>query len=299
MKRLRALILISPLLTASIAIAGISITQSDGSTLQLPDTSSRIISLAPNLTELVFAAGAGKQLLATVEYSNYPQAARQLPRVGDAFRFDLEKIVSLKPDLVLAWASGNPELALQKLESFGLKVWRTEAREPEDIAGLLEAIGRVSGQTETANAAANSFRSRLQQLESTYSGDTPVRYFYQVAARPLFTVNGQHLISRSLEICAAENLFAGLGSLAPQVSFEAVLTGDPDVLIAPRLDDDEDPLAEWRQWPRLRAVNSDALFYLPADPISRATPRLLDAVEIACNLFRDLRTRQTSTGTNP
>jgi iron complex transport system substrate-binding protein len=156
MKRLRALILISPLLTASIAIAGISITQSDGSTLQLPDTSSRIISLAPNLTELVFAAGAGKQLLATVEYSNYPQAARQLPRVGDAFRFDLEKIVSLKPDLVLAWASGNPELALQKLESFGLKVWRTEAREPEDIAGLLEAIGRVSGQTETANAAANA-----------------------------------------------------------------------------------------------------------------------------------------------
>jgi iron complex transport system substrate-binding protein len=271
----------------------------DANLLKLPSPASRIVSLAPNLTELAFAAGAGQQLVATVEYSDYPPAASQLPRVGDAFRFDLEHIVSLKPDLILAWASGNPEVALQQLESFGLNVWRTEVREPGDIATLLEAIGDAAGTADTASAAAARFRNRLAKLESHNVAATPVRYFYQVAARPLFTVGGHHLISRGLSVCGGENLFVELGSLAPQVSIEAVLAGNPEALIAPRLDDGPDPLAEWRQWPRLTAVQNDALLYLPADAISRATPRFLDAIEIACTLLNDLRIEQTSTGRKP
>ena len=158
--------------------AEILLPQSDGSTLNLDSPAKRVITLAPNLAEMMFDAGAGAKLLATVEYSNFPEAAARLPRIGDAFRFDLEQIMALQPDLVIAWNSGNPAAALARLESLGLKVWRTELRNPLDIADLLESISLATGTGDMGSKAADEVRGRLGKLSNKYAERTPQRYFY-------------------------------------------------------------------------------------------------------------------------
>jgi iron complex transport system substrate-binding protein len=281
------------LLRTTCASAGISLPQSDGSILELESAAQRVITLAPNLAEMMFDAGAGSRLLATVEYSNFPEQAARLPRIGDAFRFDLEQIMALQPDLIIAWSSGNPAAALDRLDSLGFKVWRTELRRPLDIAVLLENIALATGSGAAGENAAQRVEARLEALEKRYSGKQPVRYFYQVAERPLFTLNGMHIVSQGLSLCGGLNVFADEPTLAPQISRESVLLADPDVLFAPRLPDSADPLGHWRSWPRLSAVRQNALYGLPADKISRATARMLDSLELACTLLDQSRVQNT------
>lgn len=263
--------------------------QADGSTLLLENPVQSIVTLSPHLAELVFAAGAGSLLLATVEYSEYPQAAASLPRIGDAFRVDVEGIMARRPDLVIAWQSGNPEAALAQLRNLGLPVWSVEIREPEQIAEVLRAIGRATGHEQAADTIAGQLDRRLEQLDRRYHGVQPLDYFYQVAVRPLFTVNGDHLISKGLARCGGHNIFHGEPGLAFQVAREAVITTNPDVMFAPYAEGMEDPFQPWLDWPGLKAVNQGALYRLPADAISRATPRWLDSLELACNLLHGLR----------
>lgn len=285
------------LLTSTVAgAATIALPGPDGTTIELDRPASRLITLAPHLAELTYAAGAGDLLLATVAYSDFPAAAEALPRIGDAFRFDLERIVSMKPDLVLAWDSGNPEPALNALEGLGVRVWRTAVDGPDAIATLLDQIGRATGRESIAAARSAPLRERIEGLRAAHRERAPVRYFYQVAERPLYTINGTHPISRGLAICGGENVFGALGTLAPQISAEAVLREDPQVMVAGRLPGGAESLAHWRAWPRLRAVRDEALFYLHADRINRATPRMLDALEEACRLFDDYRARAVSAG---
>lgn len=284
---IRALAIGIALLPGITHAAELALPQHAGDTLTLRQPAQRLITLAPHLAELVYLAGAGDRLLATVAYSNYPAEAEALPRIGDAFRFDLEQIMALQPDLVIAWDSGNPESAMLGLEELGLPVWRTEIRTIEDMATLLRQIGIATGLDSEPQALA--VEQRWSALQAQFADREPVSYFYQVAERPLYTVNGQHLISQGLGACGAENVFSELPNLAPQINPEAVLAADPEILLAGRADIDEQPLAHWRSWPRLAAVQNEALFYLPADLINRATPRLLDAIEIACLLLDDYR----------
>jgi len=263
--------------------------QADGSELRLAGPALRIVTLAPHLAEGVFAAGAGQQLIATVEYSEFPAPALHLPRIGDAFRLDIERIVALQPDLVIAWDSGNPRPAVEQLRQLDLQVWSVEIREPRGIADFIESVGRVSGHPAEAETEAGRLRARLAALEQRYAGASPLRYFYQVDARPLFTINGRHLISRGLALCGGVNIFAEEPGLAFQVARESVIVANPDALLAPRLPGSADPLAGWRAWPGLTAVQRDALFLLPADEISRATPRFLDSLDQACKLLQALR----------
>lgn len=272
--------------------ADISLTQANGDTLVLPGHAKRIITLAPNLTELVFAAGAAEHLLAVDEYSNYPPQAAKLPRIGDAFRFDLERILTLKPDLVIAWQSGNPQTALSKLEQLGIAVWQLEITSPDEIAAAIEQIAYAVGNTHHGQQVAEQLRQRLLELRQQYEFKAPLEYFYQVAARPLFTINSQHIISRSLEICGAQNIFADLDVLAPQVSLESVIRANPQAMLAPDIEGQPPALESWKEWPQLRAVHNNALLYLPADTISRATPRLLDSIELACKRLDEIRTNK-------
>jgi iron complex transport system substrate-binding protein len=279
------------LLLSSLPLAAdIELPQADGTVLVLPHAAQSIITLAPNLAELVFAAGSGDRLIATVEYSDYPQAAARLPRVGDAFRLDLEQILSLMPDLVIAWDSGNPHAAIARLRSLGMATWSIEIREPADIASVLEHIGVATGNTVAASAAASRTRAKLEQLKQSYAGAAPVSYFYQVASSPLFTINGQHLVSRGFGLCGGTNIFQDAAMLAPQVSHEAVIAADPQVLLASASPGEEDPLALWLEWPRMQAVRQGRMFTLPADKISRATPRTLDALAEGCRWLNESRT---------
>jgi len=272
--------------------AEVLLPQADGSTLVLPQPAEEIVTLSPHLAELVFAAGAGSTLVGTVEYSNYPEEVTTIPRVGDAFRIDVERVVSLKPGLVIAWDSGNPRQATEQIQSLGIPVWSLEIREPEEIASTLIGIGEAAGRVGAARAAASEFRQRLQSLSAQYAARPELRYFYQVAQRPLFTINGDHLIARGLRLCGGRNIFSNEPGLAFQVSYESVIAANPDVLLAPKLESEENPLQTWQDWPGMKAVQNSALFLLPADEISRATPRWLDAIEIACRLMDQLPQRR-------
>ena len=269
----------------------IELAQADGSSLFLETAAQRLVTLAPHLAELVYAAGAGDLLLATVEYSDTPQEAAELPRIGDAFRFDLERIIALRPDLVLVWHSGNPAPAQAALDQLGLQTWKTEIRRPAEMAEVIAAIGRATGRVATARSAAAAVRRDLERLRATYADRAPVSYFYQVAPQPLYTVNGDHLISQGLALCGGVNVFAELPMLAPQVAQESVIVADPDALIAPRVNASDMPLEAWRAWPNLRAVDRNALVYLAADRISRATPRMLASIDEACARLDELRRR--------
>jgi iron complex transport system substrate-binding protein len=279
----------SGLITGQVSAGGITLPQANGENLILPGPAQRIITLAPNLAELVFAVGAGENLEAVVEYSNYPAQVTQLARVGDAFRIDLERIIELDPDLIIAWKSGNPQTALQKLIDLGITVWQIEITHPDEIADTVENIARATGKETTGLPLALQLRHRLDQLRRQNAGKIPVTYFYQIAARPLYTINSQHIISRSLEICGGQNVFSDLPTLAPQISRESVILANPQSMIAPETRDDPTPLAVWRDWPQMQAVKNGSMLYLPADEISQATPRLLDSIELACKLLDDVR----------
>ncbi len=269
--------------------AEVVLPQADGSQLVLDHPAKTVITLSPHLTELVFAAGAGHQLIATVEYSEFPPEAASIPRVGDAFRLDLERILTLRPDLVIAWQSGNPQQALDRVQALGIPVWTVEIRHPGQIAETLNSVGLATGNPETARAAADQSSSKLELLHKKYSELSPVSYFYQVASTPLYTINGDHLIAQGLEICGGVNIFNDSSTLAPQVAHEAVIAANPQALIAPTGPLQVDPLAVWRDWKKMQAVHNQAMILLPADEISRATPRMLDAVATACSELNKVR----------
>lgn len=274
------------------SLAAIKLPQADGSSLELDAPAERLITLSPHLAELVFAAGAGKNLVATVAYSEYPKAAASLPRVGDAFRTDVERVLALSPDLVIAWDSGNPRQAVAQLVSLGIPVWSVEIREPAEIAEVMRAIGEASGTAAEANVAAADFQRKLNQLSRRYSSRQTLNYFYQVDDKPLYTINGKHLISKGLSLCGGHNIFHDLPGLAFQVTHESVIVADPVAMFAPVQEHEPNPLDLWLDWPGMQAVGAKALFTLPADKISQATPRLLDALEIACSALDNLRSEK-------
>lgn len=290
------------LLVLAIIVAGlpataageIKLSQADGNNLTLKGPARTVVALSPHLTEMIYAAGAGERIVATVEYSEFPESARDIPRIGDAFRLDIERILALDADLVVAWASGNPAPALEQLTRLGKPVWSVEIREPGQIADILDAMGMAFDTAAEAGRQASRIRERLAELAGTYPETQRVSYFYQVGERPLFTINGDHLISKGLAICGGRNVFDGERGLAFQVGYESVLLADPDVMFAPGQQGESDPLADWRQWSGLAAVRNDRLFLLPADSISRATPRFLDSLELACKLMHRPMDRRTN-----
>jgi iron complex transport system substrate-binding protein len=251
----------------------------------------RIVSIAPHVTELLFAAGAGDSLVGVDEFSDFPPAARALPRIGRHASLDLEAIVRLQPDLVVGWASGNRMPQLERLEALGIALYLNEIREIDDIAASVETLGRLAGTQPAAQAAADALRARAEALR-TRRDRTPLRVFHQVWERPLMTLNGEHLVSRAIDLCGGENVFADLPTLAPTVSLESVLAADPHVIIVTATADAPAAgLDAWQRWPQLAAVRQGNLLSLPADLLSRAGPRFIDGVEALCDALDAARAR--------
>jgi iron complex transport system substrate-binding protein len=260
----------------------IVVTDVSGLSIRLAAPAKRIVSLTPHITELMFAAGAGDRLVGTVDFSDYPPAAKVLPRVG-GHSLDLEAIIALKPDLVMAWQSGNAAASVARLRALGLTVHLSEPGRIEDIAGELERIGLLAGTEATANAAAKAFRQRYAALTARYSQRPPVAVFYQIWKQPLMTVNGKQIISDAIRLCGGRNVFAQLPILAPTVTVEAVIAVNPEVIVASGMGDARPEwLDDWRRWKTLEAVARDNLYFVPPDLLQRHTPRILDGAEKLC-----------------
>jgi iron complex transport system substrate-binding protein len=248
----------------------------------------RIVSLAPHLAELVFAVGAGDLLVGVTAFTDYPDAAAALPLVGDAFSLDQEQLAVLKPDLLLAWKSGTAMHVIDELEKRGYRVELIETRGVADVAFALEEIGRLTGHEKEAAEAAGKFRHGMQELAGRYSDSEDISVFYQVSSRPLYTINGDHYVSELIEICGGRNAFDDLSSLAPLVDVEAVLARDPEVMLASD-DSRQDAFGIWQRWPELAVNRYGNYFFLPANEIGRATPRLLEAGESLCEALDEAR----------
>ena len=257
----------------------------------------RIVTLAPHLAELVYAAGAGDRLVGTVEWSDYPPAAQQLARVGDAFRVDLESLAILRPDLLLAWRGGNPDHLLEQLEDRGHRVVALAPERLDDIALHLETIGRLAGTPEPAAAAAARYRTELAALRAAQAGKREVRVFYQVSWRPLYTVGGRQLISEVIGLCGGRNVFEDLGALAPAVGIEAVIARNPEVILAGAAQRGE--LEQWRRWPTIDAVAQGQLHAVDGDLVVRASPRILGGIRQVCAALDTARAELPGIGSAP
>ena len=281
------------LLTLENACAEIVVRDDSGQEVRLAAPARRIVTLAPHSAESLFAAGAGDRLVGTVDYSDYPPEARKVPRIGGYSRLDLEAIVALKPDLVIAWQTGNAPAQIEKLRALGLKVFITQPNRMDDIARQLEQLGRLAGTENSANAAARAFRERYAALRTGNAGKPQVRVFYQIWKSPLMTVGGKQIISDAIQLCGGENVFARLPQMAPTVSVEAVLEADPEAIIATGMGDARPEwLHDWDKWTRLTAVRRGNLFHINPDIMQRHTPRILDGAEKLCGELDVARSRR-------
>jgi len=285
-------VVIVPASSAAVA-AEIRLTDDSGRSVTLKQPARRIISLTPHMTELLFEAGAGGQVVGTVEYSNYPLAAQRIARIGDNAQLDLERIVALKPDLIVVWQYGNAQRQLDKLLRLGIPVYYNEPRRLGDIARAIEQLGRLAGTETAALPAARAFLARVAELRQRYAGRAPVTVFYQIWDKPLLTVNGDHLISDVIRLCGGRNVFAGLKLLTPEISTEAVLAADPEAIGGVTAEAGQaGNLDGWKNWPRLQAVARDNLFVLHADLISRNTPRILNGARELCEQLDAARAKR-------
>lgn len=280
------------LLFVASARAQVSVQDDYRHEVKLEKPASRIVSLAPHLTELLYDAGAGERVVGAVEFSDFPAQARALPRVGSDARIDLEAVLALRPDLIVAWPNAGSLKAVDRLAELGVPVFRSEPRELDDIARTLERLGRLAGTARQGDAAAAAFRARAQALQQRYAARRKVRVFYQIWDRPLLTVNGAHVISKVIGMCGGENVFAGAPLLVPEVDREAVLRANPDAIVASGSNDAQPEWLEmWRRMPGLAAAEHGHLYAIPADLIQRQTPRILDGAERLCSFLERVRTR--------
>ena len=270
--------------------ATVSVMDDSGNTVTLAAPAQRIVSLAPHATELLFAAGAGNQVVGVSEYSDFPAAAKQLPSVGGSGQLDIERIASLKPDLIVAWSSGNNRRQLARLRKLGLTVFESEPRNFEAIADSLERLGALVGRDE-GRLHAQQFRQQVQTLEQHYAGRSPVTVFYQIWSAPLMTLNDAHIVSQAIKLCGGVNVFGQLKPLVPTISSEAVLTANPDVIIVS--DEKGKGLERWRSFKRMQAVASGNLMAIDGGIMNRAGPRVIEATRTLCKQIDDARKRTT------
>ena len=253
----------------------------------------RVVTLAPNLTELVYAIDSGDKLVGVSAWSDYPDAVAELPVVGDAFSVDHEQLAMLRPDLLLIWESGTPQRTVDELRKLGYNVVAIRTRGLQDISRALLQIGSLVGRHDEAAQAAERFQDQLAELRRTHTQSEPISVFYQVSARPLYTINREHYVSELISLCGGTNIFDDLNALAPTVTVESVVERNPEVMLA-STDTDENGFAEWQRWPDIAANRYGNLYLLPADELARATPRLISAGAAMCLALRQARAKRAT-----
>jgi iron complex transport system substrate-binding protein len=265
----------------SSAAAEISLKDDLDRAVHLEAAAQRIVTLAPFLTELVFDAGAGEQVVGVSAYSDYPPRAKRLPQVGTAVNFSIEEIAALKPDLVLVWKDSMRPEDLERITRFGAQVFVAAARTLEDVPRLLHAIGRLTGRDAAPVAA--EYGRQLAALRRDYAGKRRLAAFVEIWNRPLTTISGRHFINQALEICGAQNVFDEYPGIAPMVSWEEVYRRDPEVIVSISSGTSAAEFrAQWQSRPTLSAVKAGKLVYVHPDRLQRQTARTPSGIAELC-----------------
>ena len=276
--------------------AAISVMDDLEKEIVLTEPANKIISLAPNITEILFHIGAGSQIIGADEYSNYPEAAKQIIRVNNHSIANYELILSLKPDLILAWYSGNGVEVINRLRELGLPVFVIETTKIKEIPDLFKRLGKITGNETQSIQAASEFSEKLVKLQSLYVDKRKVKTFYQIWDDPIMTLSGKHLVSDVIELCSGVNVFAEAQPLVPRVNIESIMNADPEVILS---SGSEERVAGWRKkwarWPTISAVNKGHLYLIPPDLMQRQSNRILDAATYVCNFLDKSRDEKSFT----
>jgi len=275
------------LLCASVAgAAAQSVSDDSGHTLTLPATPTRIISLAPGATEMLFAAGAGQRVIATVQYADEPAAAKQVPRIGDVVAVDMEKLVALRPEVVVVWPGGGNPAQIEEIGRLGIPLYRQQVNALADIPASIRRLGALAGTAATAEQAARNIEARLAALSHMYEGGRHPSVLLQVWNHPIYTVGGTHLMSDALRLCGTRNVFGDLRDLGPAVDIEAVVARNPDIIVAAAPPGaGPEWLADWRRFTTLRAVRNDNLITFDDQRLTRLGPSVVSATEALCKVL--------------
>lgn len=267
---------------AGVAAAAVSVRDDAGRTVELDAPARRVVALAPNLAELVFAAGGGDRLVGVMRYTDYPSAAARLPVIGDAFAVNLEAVAALHPDLLLVWSGGINPRQQQAVHAFGVPAYDSDITTVDGIAHTLARLGRLLGTEPVADAAARAIHARWDALRARYAARAPVRVFYQLWDDPLMTVSRGHLIDQAITACGGVNVFASQAALTPTVSWEAAVAADPQIVVTGSSRDEPARLDRWRRFPSVAAVRHRQLVALDAEAMARMSPRFIDAAQQLC-----------------
>ena len=270
--------------------AAISVVDDSGVTIHLSSSAQRIISLAPHTTELLFAAGAGKSVIAVTAWSDYPSQAKNIPSVGSATELDVERIIKLQPDLVVAWKNGNKPRQIAHLRKFGIQVFESEPKSLDAIADSIKKLSKLTGTEQRGEQQALAFQQKIRALKNKYQTAAEVTYFYQIWQKPLMTLNGEHLISQALKICGGKNIFNELAPTAPTVNSESVIQKNPEVIFMSSEEKNANSL--WLSFPNMTAVNRKNIFTFNGSIMNRAGPRMAEATEQLCEKLELARQRR-------
>jgi iron complex transport system substrate-binding protein len=275
------------------AQAAVTVVDDAGRRVTVQQPARRVISMAPHATELLFAAGGGERVVGAMNYSDYPEAAKTIPLVGSNSVIDMERVLALKPDLVVVWHSGNTARQIAQIESTGVPVFHSEPRKLGQVADNIERLGQLLGTQATASAAASVLRTRLAGLEARYGKRPPVTVFYQIWDQPLYTLNDAQIASDAIRLCGGRNVFGALNVVAPEVSIEAVLAADPEAIMAGKRHDPANPgLKLWQPYKSMTAVKRGNLLTVNGELLTRPGPRVVDGAEQLCAAFEAVRQRR-------
>lgn len=261
-----------------------------GNETQLAQPAQRIVTLVPHAAELLFSVGAGAQIVGAVEYTDFPEAAKKIPQVGNYAGLNIEAIVALQPDVIIYWPEGNPARDIERLKQLKMPLFASDPNTFVEIADDIKRFGALTGNIDSSEKIATAFLQEVEQVRQDNENKQSVRVFYQVWNQPLLSQNGDTFISRVINLCGGENIFADLPIKSPQISIEAVLTANPDIILVGATDGQRPEwLDGWQQYGYLKAVKNNQLKTVDADVIHRPTLRLLDATKQVCAVFDELR----------
>ena len=250
----------------------------------------RIVALSPSSTEMLFDIGVGERIVGTVDYADFPEAAKVIPRIGNYAGLNIEAIVALQPDLVVAWKSGNKQSDLSKLESLGLPVLYVDPKSMAEVRNELARLGRVVGEPELGKAASERFSREYERLLTEYRTKAPVRVFYQLSYEPLRTVGNGSWVGSLIGDCGGVNIFAEADSPYPVVALESVIVRDPEVIVmSSHTNATESKEALWAEWPSVSAVQNDAMIPVNSSALLRSGPRATEGLALLCEAIDRVR----------
>lgn len=271
-------------------LSKISVYDDDGKLVELDKPAQRIITLVPHASELLYEISAGDKIVAAVDYSDYPAAAKNLPRVGGYTGINIERIISLEPDLVIYWSLGNNARQVEKLRDLGVTLYSSGPKGFKTIAHNLRQLGKLVGGEKNAEKVAQTFEKKVAEIVHNYSNRTQVEVFYQVWNQPLTTQGKATFINQAIEVCSGHNIFADIELPAPQVSIESVFKRNPEVIVASGMGAARPEwLDGWKKYTFLAAVKNQQLYHIHPDLFHRPTSRFLLGTEQLCKNIEKAR----------